>query len=660
MKIIFKLSNKIAFLFCFFSFVIFMAFRNFTHIIFNSPPNINNEMYKYFIIYVLVTNVMMIVIIKRVYGPLDKIIEVKDIFKYTHIPNSVYIAQIASAFVALFAIFLSDTFFKVFKLFICCFAYETLISIVLFMISRSYIRKVLLSADSNISNISKISKSTSLNKRIPLHIIPLFICLLLVTFSTAYSRMINDKGVVLAEFYHFQLNAYLQNKQIIDKESAEEILKKIQSKNNKFNYFIIEPNGKTTGEIDKTAIYYINNYADDYRFFGKTVEEQGVFIKSNDYVLGIKFYLDSSFIIFYAITFTVCFICLILITFYFTKQISYDVKIVTERINKLAAGNTSYEEKKLPVVSNDEIGELVLAFNKIQELEKNHVFKLKATNDELNALNTEMVAVNNELRDTLKELQETQNQLIESKQLAFLGQSMAGIAHSLKTPLMSCTGAIRIIEEKNNDIVEHLREDLDEIAITNIVNSTEKIGLWNKRIYEYILYMNEVINTVKSYAVSKTGETSFVIEEVINSIKILMENSLKKNYCQLTFNVNINKSKKYNGERNSLIQVLSNLIDNAIQSYEKQDKEKKVDISVYEDEENSKLIISVRDYGLGIKEDVKHKLFQEFITTKGKDGSGLGLLFSKRIIAGKFNGDIKFASKEKGTEFTIIIPIAKI
>ena len=73
--------------------------------------------------------------------------------------------------------------------------------------------------------------------------------------------------------------------------------------------------------------------------------------------------------------------------------------------------------------------------------------------------------------------------------------------------------------------------------------------------------------------------------------------------------------------------------------------------------ENKYIIISVRDYGPGLPEAVKDKLFKEMITTKGKNGTGLGVFMSYSIIKGKFNGDIKYSSEPgKGTEFDIYLP----
>jgi len=69
------------------------------------------------------------------------------------------------------------------------------------------------------------------------------------------------------------------------------------------------------------------------------------------------------------------------------------------------------------------------------------------------------------------------------------------------------------------------------------------------------------------------------------------------------------------------------------------------------------ITISVRDYGPGIPESVKNKLFKEMITTKGKEGTGLGVFMSYSMIKAKFNGDMKFKTSNEGTEFIIYLPI---
>ena len=97
------------------------------------------------------------------------------------------------------------------------------------------------------------------------------------------------------------------------------------------------------------------------------------------------------------------------------------------------------------------------------------------------------------------------------------------------------------------------------------------------------------------------------------------------------------------------------MISNSIQAYNGK-PEQTIDLIV--EEKDNKLYISVKDYGCGLPKKVKDKLFKEMITTKGKNGTGLGLYMSYSTIKAHFGGDIVFESEpDKGTTFTIILPL---
>ena len=118
--------------------------------------------------------------------------------------------------------------------------------------------------------------------------------------------------------------------------------------------------------------------------------------------------------------------------------------------------------------------------------------------------------------------------------------------------------------------------------------------------------------------------------------------------------MNVDKHTTLHGDITSLVQVINNMISNSIQSY-KDPANKNIDLIV--DKNKNSIIISVKDYGSGLPEEVKQKLFKEMITTKGKNGTGLGLFMSYSTIRGHFNGDITFESDSNGTVFHIILPI---
>lgn len=257
-----------------------------------------------------------------------------------------------------------------------------------------------------------------------------------------------------------------------------------------------------------------------------------------------------------------------------------------------------------------------------------------------------------EHKKIIKLIEENQAQIIENARLESLGNLIGSIAHNLKTPLMSSSGALGIIDKYINDlhkiqISQGLEKDTAPIV--------EKIKEWEGHIKDYLIYMNDVIATVKGQidVEGKEGDR-FGIDELTNRIDILLKDELKKNNCILKYKIMVyNKDIKINGSINYLLQVVNILISNAIDSYDGN----KGNIDFVVEELDDRISIKVKDYGKGISEVVKEKIFNQMVTTKGQDGSGLGLYISKSIIKTKFKGDISFTSDSTGSEFNITIPM---
>ena len=108
----------------------------------------------------------------------------------------------------------------------------------------------------------------------------------------------------------------------------------------------------------------------------------------------------------------------------------------------------------------------------------------------------------------------------------------------------------------------------------------------------------------------------------------------------------------YKLDRTQWTRVITNLVQNALQSVP---KSKKPQIGVQLFLENNQIILSIMDNGNGIAPEVKQKIFEPKFTTKSS-GMGLGLGIVKNIIE-SHNGTIKCVSKmKKGTTFSIILP----
>lgn len=257
--------------------------------------------------------------------------------------------------------------------------------------------------------------------------------------------------------------------------------------------------------------------------------------------------------------------------------------------------------------------------------------------------------------EDMETIKNNQDILMERERLASLGQLIGGIAHNLKTPIMSISGAA----EGLTDLVKEYDSSIDdpEVNSQDHHDIAKDMGEWIVKIKEYTEYMSDIITAVKGQAVtlSETENVSFDIDELVKRVDILMKHELKNALIYMNVQMNAPKTTKINGDINSLVQVINNMISNAIQSYNGK-TEQNIDLILSKSDGN--LIISVRDYGCGLSQKVQDKLFKEMITTKGKNGTGLGLYMSYSTIKAHFNGNITFESKEgEGTTFNIILPL---
>lgn len=256
----------------------------------------------------------------------------------------------------------------------------------------------------------------------------------------------------------------------------------------------------------------------------------------------------------------------------------------------------------------------------------------------------------------MKTIKDNQDMLIEKERLASLGQMIGGIAHNLKTPIMSIAGAT----EGLSDLIKEYDSSIEdpEVTVQDHHEIASDMNVWIEKIRTHLSYMSDVITAIKGQAVNFADQTStsFTVKELMNYVDILMKHELKNALINLKAQADIDSSTEVKGNINSLVQVINNIISNAIQAYQSRgETNKDIDFRIYK--EGSNIIFKIQDYAGGLPQNVQEKLFKEMITTKGKNGTGLGLFMSYSNIKAHFSGNLRYETSSEGTSFFIEIPM---
>ena len=264
-----------------------------------------------------------------------------------------------------------------------------------------------------------------------------------------------------------------------------------------------------------------------------------------------------------------------------------------------------------------------------------------------------------ELRESMQTIQRNQERMLEQERMAFLGQMIGGLAHNLKTPIMSISGCISAADalvdecEASLSNPQVLEEDYREIY--------QELRDWFQKVKTASAYMSDIIAAIRGQAtnISTDDQSTFTIDEMLKRSSLLMRHELLNSGCFLKTVYDQNHSIFLRGDINNLIQVVNNLLSNAIYAQHEHAGGGEIEIHIYPDKEN--LNIAIKDRGAGISPQVKDKLFKAMVTSKGTMGTGLGLYISNIVIKSKFNGSMWMQNREGGGSiFGISIPLDNV
>lgn len=280
---------------------------------------------------------------------------------------------------------------------------------------------------------------------------------------------------------------------------------------------------------------------------------------------------------------------------------------------------------------------------------------------------TEIRRVTQELAGAYEELKSTHSQLLQQEKMASIGQLAAGVAHEINNPMGFISSNLGSMEKYLERIAQFLESEggalkgcAPEKVLEEVAETRRKLKL------DYVLAdaksllaesrdgaerVRTIVANLKSFSRVDEAQSKYVdLNECLESTINIAWNELK---YKTTLNREFGELPQVKCLPQQLNQVFLNILVNAAHAIEE-----KGEITVATRRDGESVLVSFKDTGCGIPEEIRNRIFEPFFTTKKVgQGTGLGLSISYDIIK-KHNGSIEVESAPgKGTTFIIRLPI---
>ena len=280
------------------------------------------------------------------------------------------------------------------------------------------------------------------------------------------------------------------------------------------------------------------------------------------------------------------------------------------------------------------------------------------------------------LYTTLMDLRRTQAQLVQTEKMSLLGQVVAGVAHEINNPTSFIYGnLIHITAGLNNLLallalyeagqsptspdVQELAEQLDlEFLREDLPRLMASMRAGAERIRAIVL-------SLRLFARLDEAEVKAIdLHQSIDSVLTILSSRLcaQADRPAITLTLDYGPLPLLECYAGQLNQVLMHLLTNALDAIDdgfRQRPDRPLELRITTQQRDADwIVLAISDTGIGIPTEVQSRIFDLFYTTKpiGK-GSGMGLAIAHQVITEKHGGSIACESSDRGTTFSIALPI---
>lgn len=244
------------------------------------------------------------------------------------------------------------------------------------------------------------------------------------------------------------------------------------------------------------------------------------------------------------------------------------------------------------------------------------------------------------------EQKKAHNLLVQRERLAALGEMATGVAHNFNNLLQIVIGACGLAE------ADLEIGDMDEVKTTlcQIVESAELGSETVKQLQDFAR-----VRTEDPTIGGAVFDLSHTVSNAIEVSRPFWKSGAEKRGVRIELRKKLAPDCLIKGKQNELFEVIVNLIKNATEAMPEGGK-----LYLKTEKEDGEAILVVRDNGMGISKEQMSRVFEPFWTTKGIQGTGMGLSTCFGIVT-RHGGSISVKSSEGlGAMFTVKLPLAAL
>ncbi len=235
----------------------------------------------------------------------------------------------------------------------------------------------------------------------------------------------------------------------------------------------------------------------------------------------------------------------------------------------------------------------------------------------------------------ISQYKKLEQEKIEAERMAIVGQTVAGLAHGIKNLINALDGGLYFLKSGlGKGDIKRVHKGIDTLS-----RNIERIRTFSKAFLNYARFRSLQVEICHPEDILSEVIESFSAKFAEKQIQIIFKP--EKGIAAAAF------------DYEKIHEAVTNLIGNAIDAFNNIDDNRKKTVSVTLFEEEGAIYIEIKDNGCGIDEEQRKRLFHKFFTTKGLEGTGLGLLMTKKIVQ-EHGGNISVISKKgEGSVFRV-------